>query len=96
MEVHGLVVRTSVYPRLSSRQAIRGGQFVEMLVRMSHHEWTIAEGQGFSPAAIAALILFLPRATRSLRSQAARGAEPGEPHGSVLTAGLKPRPSQNR
>ena len=52
------------------------------------------EGRGFSPAEIAAPALCSSRAPRSLRLQAARGAGHGNVHEGLVTAGLKPRPSQ--
>jgi len=51
------------------------------------------EGRGFSPAEIAVPALYLSRTPRSLRLQAARGAELGNNQDGLATAGLKPRPS---
>ena len=51
-----------------------------------------SEGRGFSPAEIAAPTLCSFRTPRSLRPQAARGAEHGNFLERLVTAGLKPRP----
>ena len=59
-----------------------------MGARISHRFWTLGERQGFTPAAFLVPTLFGFRATRSLRSQAAPGAEQGEPREHVLTVGL--------
>ena len=56
--------------------------------------WVAPEGRGFSPAEIAARPLFLSRASRSLRPQAAWGAGQGNSEKLLVTAGLKPRPSK--
>ncbi len=53
------------------------------------------EGRGFSPAEIAAPTLCSFCAPGSLRSQAARGAKHGNIHEALVTAGLKPRPSNS-
>ena len=53
----------------------------------------LLEGRGFSPAEIAAPTPCLSRAPRSLRLQAARGAENRDMQEGLVTAGLKPRPS---
>ena len=55
----------------------------------------LPEGRGFSPAEIAAPTLCSFRAPRSLRLQAARGAKHGNNQEGLVTAGLKPRPSDS-
>jgi len=52
------------------------------------------EGRGFSPAEIAAPVLYSSRTPRSLRLQAARGAGLGNNQDGLAAAGLKPRPSK--
>ena len=63
------------------------------LIRISHDAGRLPEGRGFSPAEIAAPALCLSRAPRRLRPQAARSASHGNNQKNLLTAGLKPRPS---
>jgi hypothetical protein len=60
----------------------------------SHQFGTMLEGRGFSPAEIAAPVLYPSRTPRSLQPQAARGAGLGNNQDGIATAGLKPRPSR--
>jgi hypothetical protein len=55
----------------------------------------LPEGRDFSPAEIAAPTLCSFRAPGSLRLQAARGAKHGNNQEGLVTAGLKPRPSDS-
>jgi hypothetical protein len=65
----------------------------QILGGISHHVWRPPEGRGFSPGKIAAPLVCRPRAARRLRLQAARGTGHGNGKESLVTAGLKPRPS---
>jgi hypothetical protein len=81
---------------LSIFKAMRDSSFARLRTAAAPQNYSAFESfrSLFSPAEIVALATCWFRAPRSLRRQAARGAEQGNYWRCLVTAGLKPRPSK--